>query len=191
MKRLLLAILLASVIPSEVEGSPARSSGGDPSTSLGMARTAAAAGAKHAREWRVAHEHAIVDELTRFLSIPNVATNLADMDRNADALSAMLRKRGLEPRLLRIEGAPALVVADLRRDGATRTIVAAARETDPVVLPSLGGSVPMYVFQRDGTPVIGVPIVNHDNRQHAADENLRLQNLWDGIEVYAALMAAL
>jgi len=41
------------------------------------------------------------------------------------------------------------------------------------------------------TPVVGVPIVNHDNDQHAANENLRLQNLWDGIEVYAALMARL
>ena len=48
----------------------------------------------------------------------------------------------------------------------------------------------MYLFAEIlTTPVIGVPIVNHDNNQHAANENLRLQNLWDGIEVYAALMA--
>jgi acetylornithine deacetylase/succinyl-diaminopimelate desuccinylase-like protein len=40
-------------------------------------------------------------------------------------------------------------------------------------------------------PVIGLPIANHDNAQHAANENLRLQNLWDGIEVYAALIARL
>ena len=40
-------------------------------------------------------------------------------------------------------------------------------------------------------PLIVVPIVNHDNRQHAADENLRLQNLWDGIELYAAIVARL
>ena len=39
-----------------------------------------------------------------------------------------------------------------------------------------------------GRPVIGLPIANHDNNQHAANENLRLQNLWDGIEVYAAVM---
>ena len=39
--------------------------------------------------------------------------------------------------------------------------------------------------------MIGVPIVNHDNNQHAANENLRLQNLWDGIEIYAALLARL
>jgi acetylornithine deacetylase/succinyl-diaminopimelate desuccinylase-like protein len=41
--------------------------------------------------------------------------------------------------------------------------------------------------QRLHTPIIGIPIANHDNNQHAANENLRLKNLWDGIEVYASL----
>ncbi len=64
--------------------------------------------------------------------------------------------------------------------------------TSLVVLPSLGGSVPMYLFLDVlKTPVIGVPIVNHDNNQHGANENLRLQNLWDGIEVFAVLLAGL
>jgi acetylornithine deacetylase/succinyl-diaminopimelate desuccinylase-like protein len=39
--------------------------------------------------------------------------------------------------------------------------------------------------------VIVLPIANHDDNQHAADENLRLQNLWDGIEIYAALFSDL
>jgi acetylornithine deacetylase/succinyl-diaminopimelate desuccinylase-like protein len=86
---------------------------------------------------------------------------------------------------------PSRTALDLPVSKEVRGIVAAARGEDPVVTPSLGGSVPMYLFARGGTPVIGVPIVNHDNRQHTADENLRLQNLWDGIEVYAALFAAL
>jgi acetylornithine deacetylase/succinyl-diaminopimelate desuccinylase-like protein len=60
-------------------------------------------------------------------------------------------------------------------------------------VPMLGGSVPVSLFTQalDGVPVITVPIVNHDNNQHAAYENLRLQNLWDGIEVFAALFARL
>ncbi|MFL6541593.1 MAG: M20/M25/M40 family metallo-hydrolase [Chthoniobacterales bacterium] len=63
---------------------------------------------------------------------------------------------------------------------------------EPVKLPTLGGSIPMYLFQQpDDTPVIDLPIANHDDNQHAADENLRLQNLWDGIEVYAVLFATL
>ncbi len=61
---------------------------------------------------------------------------------------------------------------------------------EPVIkMPTLGGSVPFYIFTDIlQTPAIGVPIVNHDNNQHSANENLRLQNLWDGIEVLAALM---
>jgi hypothetical protein len=38
-------------------------------------------------------------------------------------------------------------------------------------------------------PLETVPIANHDDNQHAANENLRLQNLWDGIETMAALIA--
>ena len=59
-------------------------------------------------------------------------------------------------------------------------------------VPMLGGSVPVYVFNETmQVPIIALPIANHDNNQHAAHENLRLQNLWDGIEVYAALFAKL
>ena len=69
--------------------------------------------------------------------------------------------------------------------------IAAAQGVPPYLLPSLGGSVPMYLFQRGNTPVVGLPIVNHDNNQHAANENLRIQNLWDGIEIFAALFTNL
>ena len=56
-------------------------------------------------------------------------------------------------------------------------------------LPTMGGSVPLYVIDKSyKVPWIGVPIVNHDNNQHAANENIRLQNLWDGIDLMAALM---
>jgi acetylornithine deacetylase/succinyl-diaminopimelate desuccinylase-like protein len=37
-------------------------------------------------------------------------------------------------------------------------------------------------------PIIGVPLANYDNNQHAANENLRLQNLWDGIDIYVGLL---
>jgi len=67
--------------------------------------------------------------------------------------------------------------------------VAAAR--GPVVaLPTLGGSVPLYLFTDFlNTPAIGIPIANHDNNQHSSNENIRLPNLWDGIETMAALIA--
>ena len=59
----------------------------------------------------------------------------------------------------------------------------------PVLAPTLGGSVPLYILEAaTRAPQIGVPIVNHDNNQHSSNENLRLQNLWDGIEIFAALI---
>lgn len=62
--------------------------------------------------------------------------------------------------------------------------------SDVILLPTSGATVPLDAMQRaSGAPNIDVPIVNHDDDQHAANENLRLQNLWDGIETMAALIA--
>lgn len=77
----------------------------------------------------------------------------------------------------------------------SRAVVRAVEEagsTAVVRVPTLGGSLPLYLF-RDilDVPLIVVPMVNHDNNQHAPDENLRLQNLWNGIDMYANLMARL
>jgi len=60
----------------------------------------------------------------------------------------------------------------------------------PVVLwPTMGGSVPLGAIERAAsTHTITVPIANYDNNQHSANENIRLKNLWDGIETMAALM---
>jgi acetylornithine deacetylase/succinyl-diaminopimelate desuccinylase-like protein len=55
--------------------------------------------------------------------------------------------------------------------------------------PTMGGSVPLGAMERAAnTHTITVPIANHDNNQHSSNENIRLQNLWDGIETMAALM---
>ena len=61
-----------------------------------------------------------------------------------------------------------------------------------VRMPSMGGSLPIYLIEQvTGTPVVILPIANHDNNQHGKDENLRLQNLWDAIEIYAAVLTNL
>jgi acetylornithine deacetylase/succinyl-diaminopimelate desuccinylase-like protein len=77
----------------------------------------------------------------------------------------------------------------------SRALIQVLEETlqAPVVqMPTVGGSIPMHLFMETlKVPVIVVPIANHDNNQHAANENLRLQNLWDGIELYAGLIAGI
>ncbi|HZS47801.1 MAG TPA: M20/M25/M40 family metallo-hydrolase [Blastocatellia bacterium] len=60
----------------------------------------------------------------------------------------------------------------------------------PIVkLPTLGGSLPLYILKQQlGATTITIPLANFDNNQHAENENVRIQNLWDGIEIMAAIM---
>ncbi len=59
-----------------------------------------------------------------------------------------------------------------------------------ILLPTSGATGPNDVMERAAqTHTIVVPIANHDDNQHAANENLRLENLWNGIETMAALLA--
>ena len=61
-------------------------------------------------------------------------------------------------------------------------------ETEPVIMPSLGGSVPLYLFTDVlGLPTIGLTIANYDNNQHQPNENIRLGHFWKGIETFAAI----
>lgn len=58
--------------------------------------------------------------------------------------------------------------------------------------PTSGGSLGIHHFAEVlRVPLVFVPIVNHDNNQHGENENLRIQNLWDGIELIAGLVARL
>jgi acetylornithine deacetylase/succinyl-diaminopimelate desuccinylase-like protein len=70
-------------------------------------------------------------------------------------------------------------------------VVQQATAGKSVIAPTLGGSVPMYIFEKLNTPWAGVPIVNYDNHQHSSDENLRLGHFWRGIEIYGAILADL
>jgi acetylornithine deacetylase/succinyl-diaminopimelate desuccinylase-like protein len=71
-------------------------------------------------------------------------------------------------------------------------IVAAVKRTTNgtlVIVPSLGGSLPLYKFEKFlKANTISVPIANHDNNQHAENENIRIRNLWNGVETMAAIM---
>jgi acetylornithine deacetylase/succinyl-diaminopimelate desuccinylase-like protein len=77
----------------------------------------------------------------------------------------------------------------------SRAVLRAAEAAlgEPIIVkPPMGGSLPLHHFLEVlGSPLIMVPIVNHDNNQHAENENLRIRNLWDGIELYAGLLAYL
>jgi acetylornithine deacetylase/succinyl-diaminopimelate desuccinylase-like protein len=131
---------------------------------------------------------------------PELIKKLVEEHIKSQGYTIVQEVPGMEPRLqnpkvVRLQwgsGYPAARTPLASTEAQDVVRIMAAADHEPVLLPTLGGSIPMYLFQQPAnTPVIGLPIANHDDNQHAADENLRLQNLWDGIEVYAALFAGL
>ncbi len=93
-------------------------------------------------------------------------------------------------RAARLGGYPAARTAmDLPLAAAVASAAARASGQEPVLLPGMGGSLPIYLFNDYlGQPCLIVPVANADNRQHAANENLRLANLWYAIDLYGALL---
>ena len=71
-------------------------------------------------------------------------------------------------------------------------VIEAVKLTTPdgvVLQPSSGGSLPLYLFKQYlDANTITVPIANHDNNQHAENENIRLGNLFEGFKTIASLM---
>jgi acetylornithine deacetylase/succinyl-diaminopimelate desuccinylase-like protein len=78
------------------------------------------------------------------------------------------------------------------RATALSTILMRARDGKVVRVPTMGGSLPLHDIQQTlNVPIVMLPMANHDNNQHSPNENLRVQNLWDAIEIYAAVFSAL
>jgi acetylornithine deacetylase/succinyl-diaminopimelate desuccinylase-like protein len=93
-------------------------------------------------------------------------------------------------RVTRIGGYPAgRTSMDTPLAAAVSRALAEAAGGPIVRLPTLGGSTPFYLFADTlKIPTFGLSIVNFDNNQHGPNENLRIENLWEGIESMAALL---
>lgn len=109
--------------------------------------------------------------------------------------SVTMAMRLAHPRVARLEWESGYPASRAPMDGpfgrAVLTALADGAAAPPLLVPTFGGSGPAYLFEQVlKVPMITLPIANYDNNQHAANENLRLGNLWDGIETYAALLAA-
>jgi acetylornithine deacetylase/succinyl-diaminopimelate desuccinylase-like protein len=73
-----------------------------------------------------------------------------------------------------------------------RAGIIAAQGTPPLLIPSAGGSLPDYVFTKIlGIPAFGVPYANHDEANHAPNENLTLDRFISGIKTGAAMLTYL
>lgn len=97
------------------------------------------------------------------------------------------------PRLAAISGSggtPALATSLTSPVGTwAATAIERTFGTPPVRIPMMGGSVPSWPLV-DGlkAPVLLLPLVNPDNNQHAANENMRLGNYFDGVRTLLALL---
>ena len=85
---------------------------------------------------------------------------------------------------------PAKTPADLPL---SREVIQAVERAHPgqraVVLPTMGGSVPLWAFTDIlELPTIVVPYANANNRQHSPNEHLALDHLFQGIRTTAGLL---
>lgn len=66
--------------------------------------------------------------------------------------------------------------------------VESAADKQLILYPTYGGTLPLFHFEEVmQTPIIIVPIANHDNNQHAPDENIRIGNIWYGMDIYSSI----
>lgn len=106
--------------------------------------------ARAARAWRAGHERAILEEFQALLRLPNVARDLAGMERNAAHIRAGLERRGITSKLLAVDGAPPVILGELATPGATRTLVFYAHyDGQPVEPARWTGSGPFEPTLRD------------------------------------------
>lgn len=78
------------------------------------------------REYRRTNEHQLLAEYFQMLSIPNLASDTANIRRNADFLAERMRKAGLNPRLLEAadKKVPPVVYGEFSTPGAASTVIA-------------------------------------------------------------------
>jgi acetylornithine deacetylase/succinyl-diaminopimelate desuccinylase-like protein len=60
---------------------------------------------------------------------------------------------------------------------------------EPIIIVTMGGSIPIApIIEALGIPAATVPTVNIDNNQHSPNENLRIGNFLEGIEILMAVL---
>ena len=121
--------------------------------------------------YRTAHEAAILDEFMELLKIPNLASDPGNSRRNAEAIAAMMRRRGLSPRMLEPRDkpdAPPLVYGEWKVPKARQTLVLYAHYDGQPVNPSEWATSPW-------TPTLRSAPLNADGAVIAPDAASRLQ----------------
>lgn len=98
-------------------------------------------------------------ELANFLALPNVASDAANIRRNAERLAEMMRQRGITVRLIEVAGSPPVVAGEIAAPGARRTLLVYAHYDGQPVDPDRWASDPWTPVLRSGRLEDGAAIV--------------------------------
>jgi acetylornithine deacetylase/succinyl-diaminopimelate desuccinylase-like protein len=125
------------------------------------------------------------------LAVAKIDMRLAEAQDPDDIYAKVcrhLRQRaegmGIELQIKRAPGGspPSKTSPELPASQAVIRAVRSASGAEPVIMPLLGASMPDYIFTKVlGVPSIGVPYANPDEHNHSPNENLRLEDYYDGI----------
>ena len=86
-------------------------------------RLTAAQVAQEVRDYRMNNEDRIIRELSDFLALPNIASDTANIQKNADHLVELLEARGIETHLFAIKDRGPVIFGKLNSLTATKTII--------------------------------------------------------------------
>jgi acetylornithine deacetylase/succinyl-diaminopimelate desuccinylase-like protein len=123
---------------------------------------------------------------------------VADQDPSAVFDALRERARELAPPGIDLELSRVASMAPQRTPASSPVVDPAVRavddgwETEPILKPTLGGSVPTYVFADNlDVPCLVIPYANEDENNHAPDENLKLSCFRAGCRTTASLLSEL
>ena len=178
---------LAAIAAQAAEAGSAPSAGRQSSLS-GAAKTSA-----QVRVWREAHEAPIMNEFAALLAIPNVASDTANIQRNAEKLTEMLHARGFSTQPLPEPGRGPVLFARLDSPGAKKTVIIYMHyDGQPVDPAAWHGTKPFEPTLRDarfedGGKIIPFPADGHFN----PDWRLYARSAGDDKSPIIALLAAI
>ncbi len=143
--------------------------------------------------WVAAHQQAIVGELLELLAIPNVASDRANIEKNAAFLKSMLERRGFTAELLPTKGNP-LVWGERTAPGATTTVLVYCQfDGQPVDPKGWAQADPFSPVLRTGRHDSGARLVAGARSQRRYEDDWRVyaRSAADAKGPIIAFMAAL
>lgn len=115
------------------------------------------------------------------------------VDEILDKVEAHVARHAPEVTVIRQGGMePSSTPLDSPFTAPLRQAILAAWGQEPLLVPPMGGSLPDYVWTKIlGVPSFIIPYANHDEANHAPNENLEVERFINGIRTGAALIAFL